>query len=89
MDSDRNPGGLGLRPLFEREFETADGRVIRRDLAIANARFDGVVLPTLVVFGDPGSMPLLGVVTLEEFSYGVDPVNQRLVPVRGLAMTAG
>ena len=47
-----------------------------------------LVVGSLVVFGDEGSRPLLGVVTLEEFSLGVDPVNGRLTRVRGLAMFA-
>jgi len=51
------------------------------------ARFDGQTLPTLIVFSD-GHASLVGVVTLEEFGLGVDPMNQRLVRVRGLAMPA-
>jgi len=77
---------LDLPPRLTREFETPDGRVITRDLAVAMARLDGEALPTLVVFADPGDSVLLGVVTLEEFGLGVDTVNRRLVPVRGLAM---
>jgi predicted aspartyl protease len=77
---------LGIRPRTTREFETADGRVIARDLALVQVRLDGEALPTLVVFADPGDSVLLGVVTLEEFGLGVDPVNRKLVPVRGLAM---
>jgi clan AA aspartic protease len=77
---------LSVQPQVNREFETADGRVISRDLAVVQARLDGEMLPTLVVFADPGDSVLLGVVTLEEFGLGVDTVNRRLVPVRGLAM---
>jgi aspartyl protease family protein len=77
---------IGLSAQFQREFETADGRVIVRDVAVARARLDGRILPTLVVIADPGDSALLGVVTLEEFGLGVDTVNQRLQPVRGLAM---
>ena len=77
---------LSMSPQFQREFETADGRVIARDLAVAMARFDGQTLPTLVVLADPGDSVLVGVVTLEEFGLGVDTVNRKLVPVRGLAM---
>ena len=80
-------GRLGIKAQFRREFETADGRIIEREMAVATARWDGQQLPTLVVFGDEGSSPRLGVVTLEEFSLGVDPVNQRLVRVRGLVMS--
>ena len=77
---------LGVRPQFRREFLTADQRVIEREMSVAMARWNDQALPTLVVFGDEGSAALLGVVTLEEFSLGIDPVNQRLIPVRGLAM---
>jgi len=77
---------LAIQPQVKREFETADGRVISRDLAVVQARLDGEMLPTLVVFADPGDSVLLGVVTLEEFGLGVDTVNRKLVPVRGLAM---
>jgi clan AA aspartic protease len=77
---------IGLAAQFQREFETADGRVIVRDVAVARARLDGQTLPTVVVIADPGDSALLGVVTLEEFGLGVDTVNQRLRPARGLAM---
>ena len=77
---------LGVAPQFRREFLLADGRIIERDLAVTLARWDGQTLPTLVVFGDEGSMPLLGAYTLEGFGLAADPLNRRLVPVRGLAM---
>jgi hypothetical protein len=41
------------------------------------------VQPTIVVFGTPGSDPILGVVTLEEFRLAADPVNRRLISVPG------
>ena len=79
-------GAVSLAPQLTREFETADGRVVSRDLAVAQVRLQGETLPTLVVFADPGDAILLGVVTLEEFGLGVDTVNRKLVPIRGLAM---
>ncbi len=78
--------GLGVRPQFKREFLTAGDSVIERDMGITMARWDGQVLPTLVVFGDEGSASMLGAYTLEGFSLAVDPVNKRLVGVRALAM---
>src|SRR3990170_6095322 len=77
---------LGVSPQFRREFMTADARVIERDMAVTPAPWDGQTLPTPVVFGDEGSMPLLGAYTLEGFGLAADPINRRLVPVRGLAM---
>ena len=77
---------LEVRPQFQREFETADGRIVQRDLAIAMVRWDGETMPTLVVFGGATDAVLLGAYTLEGFSLAPDPVNRRLVRVRGLAM---
>jgi len=39
-----------------------------------------------VVFGDEGSTSMLGAYTLEGFGLAPDPLNRRLIPVRGLAM---
>lgn len=64
---------LGVRPPFRREFVTADGRVIERDMAVTMVRWDGQVLPTLVVFGGDDSLPLLGAYTLEGFGLAPDP----------------
>jgi hypothetical protein len=47
-------------------------------------RLGGQVQPSPVIFGDDGSEPLLGVVTLEIFSLAVDPVNQTLIRVPAL-----
>ena len=79
---------LEVEPEFRRESVTADERVIVRDMAVTMARWDGQSLPTLVVFGDEGSMPMLGAYTLEGFGLAADPVNRRLVTVRGLAKEA-
>ena len=42
--------------------------------------------PMLVVFGEPGSVPLLGSVALEQLFLEVYPVNERLVPVENFLM---
>lgn len=78
---------LGMKPSEERLFELADGRQITYGFAWASIRLEGKVQPTPVVFGDEGSDALLGVVTLEEFGLGIDPLNHRLVPV--VAMLKG
>jgi NADH-quinone oxidoreductase subunit E len=79
---------LGINPRFRREFVTSDERVIEREMGVGLARIHGEELPTLIGFGEEGGMPLLGAVTLEEFSLGADPLNERLVPVRGLAKSS-
>ncbi len=71
---------LGIAPQLRR-FRIADGRLVELDMAVVMMRLEGQTLPTLCIFGEPGMDALLGVVTLEEFGLGVDPVNQRLVPV--------
>lgn len=78
-------GRLGVRPHTRREFETADDRIVEREVGQTWVRYDGQAMITPVVFGDEGSSPLLGAVTLETFLLAVDPVHERLVPVRGLA----
>jgi clan AA aspartic protease len=77
---------LGVVARESWEFETADGRFIEREVAQMWVRYNGNAHITFVVFGDEGSTPLLGAYTLEGFRLAADPINRRLVPVRGLAM---
>ena len=77
---------LGVVPRRRLEFEIAGGGVLECDLGEAPVRYHGDVVTTLVVFGDVGSLPLLGAYTLEGFSLAADPMNRRLVPVRAFAM---
>jgi clan AA aspartic protease len=72
---------LGISPTFRRRFRLANGSEIERDCSQANVKVNGSQLITVCVFGDEGSEALLGAVTLEEMGLGVDPLNQRLVPV--------
>lgn len=75
--------GIGLLPAFTRRVKLADGRVVQRNAAITLITIGQETLPTLCLFGDEGSDPLLGAVTLEEFGLGVDPVGRMLIPVVG------
>ena len=77
---------LGIQPEFHQEFQTADGRVISREVAQTRTRLDGQERITIVVIGGEGDSALLGAYSLEGFSLAPDPVNQRLIAVRGLAM---
>lgn len=69
-----------------RQFVLASGEEIWRDVGRAWIRLDGQMEVSIVVFGDEGSAPLLGAVTLEEFGLAADPVNQRVMPVPRLPM---
>jgi len=74
----------GVVPDEERPFLLADGREVRYPVGWAQIRIGGREQPTIVVFGAPGSEPILGVVTLEEFLLAADPVHSELIPVPGL-----
>ncbi len=76
--------GLGVPTEEERLFVLADGREVRYPVAWIKIRIGERVQPTIVVFGEPGSEPILSVVTLEEFLLAADPVSRRLIPVPGL-----
>lgn len=76
--------GLGVPTEEERLFVLADGREVRYPVAWIRIRIGARMQPTIAVFGEPGSEPILGVVTLEEFLLAADPVSRRLIPVPGL-----
>ena len=75
---------LGVVPQEKVAFQLADGRSVYYDIAQTQVGIDGRTRTTLVVFGAPGSEPLLGAYTLEAFLLAPDPENRRLVPVPGL-----
>ena len=77
---------LGIEPKETSSYRLADKR--RLDYSVGEARvwLDGRDRVTPVVFGDEGTDPLLGAVTLEEFGLAVDPVNKRLIRVDGLLL---
>jgi aspartyl protease family protein len=79
---------LGVTPEQEWPFELADGRAVRYPVSWIQIRLEGREQPTIVVFAPPGTEPILGVVTLEEFLLAADPVNERLISVPGLAKRA-
>jgi len=66
----------------------ADGWEVYYPVAWISIGMRDRVQPTIVVFGEPGSEPILGVVTLEEFRVAADPVNRRLISVPGRLKSA-
>jgi hypothetical protein len=60
------------------------GREVRYPVAWMLMRMGERTQPTIVVFGEPGSEPILGVFALEGFRLAPDPVNRRLISVPGL-----
>lgn len=82
---------LRVVPHSVRSFVLADGSRVERWFGRTWMRLDGREEVSPVVFWDEGTQPLLGAVTLEIFSLGVDPVNGRLMAVDAfmMAFTSG
>ena len=75
---------LGVVPEEDRPFVLADGREAHYQIAWVQIKIQERVQPTIALFGERGSEPILGVVTLEEFLLAVDSVGRRLISVPGL-----
>jgi predicted aspartyl protease len=71
---------LDITPVRRDRFETADGRVLERDVGFALLFTAGRSTPTVVVFGEPGDMTLLGAHGLEGLNLRIDLARKALVP---------
>jgi len=71
--------GIGVTPRRERQFMTADKKVLRRPIGYAILRAEGYETNDEVVFAEPGDMTLLGVRTIEGFGVIVDDIGHRFV----------
>ncbi len=78
---------LGVVPHARDIFVLADGRRVERDIGRTWIRVDGRTELTLVVFGEPGTQPLLGAYALEGLRLAADPVGRRLTPIPGLRLS--
>ena len=76
---------LDIVPHAERTLTLADGRRVKMGYAWTWMRIDGQQDISPVIFGNDDATPLLGVMTLELFALGIDPVSQRLIQVDALA----
>jgi clan AA aspartic protease len=72
---------VGVVPEEEWTFELADGRKVPYPVAQTRIRIGERTLSSIVVFGEPGSEPILGVIPLESFGLAADPVHRRLISV--------
>ena len=72
---------LELVPQLNRRVMLADGTMTR--LPVADVRFtlggESVMTPCYIV---PEGTPLLGAVALQSLFLGVDPINERLIPIQ-------
>ena len=71
---------IGVAPVRIDRFETADGRVLERDVGFALVYAAGRSAPTVVVFADKGDMTLLGAHGIEGLNLRVDLARKELVP---------
>lgn len=71
---------LGIEPQRTERFQTADGRVLERDVGFALLFAANRSTPTIVVFAQATDMILLGAFGLEGLNMRVDLARKELVP---------
>ena len=71
---------LDIAPVRIERFQTADGRVLEREVGYAFLYAGGRETPTIVVFARDDDMVLLGAFGLEGLNLRVDLVRKELVP---------
>lgn len=71
---------LGVRPERVERFESADGRILERQVGFALLFAGGRSAPTIAVFAEEGDMTLLGAFGLEGLNMRVDLGRKELVP---------
>lgn len=69
---------IGLKPKAQRTYELADGSEIKMDITTGDIEFMGEIVGGTIIFGAPGSEPILGVTALESVGIDIDPRNQKL-----------
>ncbi|MBM3334622.1 clan AA aspartic protease [Candidatus Sumerlaeota bacterium] len=69
---------IGLRKEGKTSYELADGTVKEYPFGLVRIEFMGEITAGRVIFGEPGSEPLLGVTALESVGIMVDPANGTL-----------
>ena len=71
---------IGITPVRVDRFETADGRVLERDVGFAMLYAGGRSSPTIVVFAGEDDLVLLGAFGLEGLNLRIDLGRKELVP---------
>ncbi len=79
---------LGVQPVRMERFESADGRILERDIGWAMVFAAGRATPTIVAFGHEGDMVLLGAIALEGLNMRVDLPRRALVPAGPIPVAA-
>lgn len=69
---------IGLKPKAQRIYELADGSEIKMDITTGDIEFMGEIVGGTIIFGAPGTEPILGVTALESVGIDIDPRSQKL-----------
>ena len=80
---------LSILPQRIDRFETADGRILERDVGFALLYAGGRSAPSVVVFAEAGDLVLLGALGLEGLNLRVDLLRKALVPAGPVPAAAG
>jgi len=67
---------VGVAKEGKMAYELADGTVKEYPYGLVRIEFMGEITAGRVIFGEPGSEPILGVTALESVGIVVDPVNK-------------
>jgi predicted aspartyl protease len=79
---------MGLVNLRRMGFRAIDGSIIERDTAAVWVGSNGFTGPDTVVVAERNDMEVIGVHTIEGLGLAADPVQKKLIPTIGLALTA-
>ena len=79
---------LKIEPVRIDRFETADGRILERAVGFALLSAAGRTMASVVVFGEPGDMVLLGAIGLESLNLKLDLGRKELVPAGPVPVAA-
>ncbi len=79
---------LGVAPVRIDRFETADGRILEREVGFALLYAGGRSTATVVVFAQDGDMALLGAIGIEGMNLRIDLMRRELVPAGPVPVAA-
>jgi len=79
---------LGVQTLRRMGFRAIDGSIIERDTAAVWVASDGFTGPDTIVIAERSDMEVIGAHTIEGLGLAADPVQKKLIPTIGLALTA-
>jgi clan AA aspartic protease len=80
---------LGIRKEGKMSYELPDGTVREYPFGLMRIEFMGETTAGRIIFGTPGSEPLLGVTALESVGIVVDPANKTLKRLPAIPLKSG